>query len=627
MRERLFAWPGQLGWLLGGWLLLAHFIASGQPLVISNQGGTIIIQGQGTIRLGPGGQILDPQIAAAMQMTGADQPAIAQSEFDPPRLAMGQTGTYRVVITAMTEAAGMPKTLPVPAGLELEPTGRAFSYGSGLGSIQPRTTFNFRARPTAVGNFTLPDYEASANAKPVRVPAAALEVLPAGTDVPPSPLRLRAEAPTNDFYVGEMIPVRLRAPDSGNGRVAGFGQAQVSGDAFIVDQNLIRYRREARVVNNQIVGDMVADLAVTPVKEGRLSLRAQAAVSLLGSFPGGITLPNYQPLVDAEPVQINVKRLPSDGRLPGFTGGIGSFELESVTATPGAVRAGEPLTLAVSVRGIGNIHRLVPPKLNWAKGWQILAPVSGASTPSFDGQPGMASFSYTMIPLNGSVRATPAIPFSYFNAATGTYVDLTIPPVLIQVSGSADVPTVEHAPPPASEAEEGEPELKFAEILRSPGRTTSMVPVQARGWFLALQLVPALVLGGLWWWDQRRRFLADHPEVVARARARRALRRELRRLRHAGRKRDARAFVESATRGLQHAAAPCSRANPAALVAADVLSALPADEREGEPGRLVRRVFGAGDRLHFLDQPGEGTSLLEAEAKVEGLLKAWRERL
>ena len=61
--------------------------------------------------------------------------------------------------------------------------------------------------------------------------------------------------------------------------------------------------------------------------------------------------------------------------------------------------------------------------------------------------------------------------------------------------------------------------------------------------------------------------------------------------------------------------------------AADVLGALPVTEREGEPGRLVRRVFGAGDQLHFLDQPGEGKSLLEARGQVEGLLKEWRERL
>ena len=69
------------------------------------------------------------------------------------------------------------------------------------------------------------------------------------------------------------------------------------------------------------------------------------------------------------------------------------------------------------------------------------------------------------------------------------------------------------------------------------------------------------------------------------------------------------------------------RANPAALVAADVLGALPAGERDGETGGLVRRVFGAGDRLHFLDQAGEGTSLLEAQAQVESSLKQWRVRL
>ena len=610
-------------------LLLAAFTAPAQQLTISNQGGSFIIQGQGVIRIGPGGQVLDPQIAAAMQMSGADQPAVAQAEFDPPTLAVGQTGTYRVVITAMTEAAGMPATLPVLPGLELEPTGRAFSYGNGLAGIQPRTTVNYRVRPTAPGNFTLPAYDASANAKPVRVAPVALQVLPQGANVPPSRLQLRAQAPTNDFYVGEIVPVRLRLVSAGDNSVAGFGQAQVSGDAFVVDQSLIRYRRDARMENGQIVGDMVADLAVMPVKEGRLPLRAQALASVFRPpTASGITLPGYQPLVDAEPVMVNVKRLPAEGRPASFTGAIGGFDLESVSATPGGGRAGEPLTLAVTIRGVGNIHRLVPPKLSWAKGWQVFAPVSGASTPAFDGQPGLASFSYTMIPLNNSVRATPEIPFSYFNPASGTYVDLTFPPVPVQVVGGADLPIVQSAPPPDTDEEDGEPELKFAEIMTAPGGTTAtLTPVQAHGWFLLLQLAPALALGGLWWWDRRRRYLADHPDVVARARARRALRRELRRLRRAGQARDGRAYVESAARAMQQAAAPVTRANPAALVAADVLGALPVTEREGEPGRLVRRVFGAGDQLHFLDQPGEGKSLLEARGQVEGLLKEWRERL
>ena len=597
-------------------------------LVISNQGGAIIIQGQGMVRLGAGGQVLDPQIAAAMQMAGTDQQAMAQAEFDPPTLALGQKGTYRVVITAMTEAAGMPAELPKVPGLEFEPTGRAFAYGSGPFGVQPRTTFNYRVRPTAVGTYTMPSYSASANARPVEVGPVTLRVLPSGAETPLSPVRLIAQVPTNTFWVGELVPVRLRMLDRGDGSVVGFGQAQVSGDAFVVDQNLIRYRRETRMERGRVVGEMVADLAVTPLKEGRLPLRAQAtAVMLRPAASTTITLPNYQPLVDADLVEVEVRRLPVDGRPASFTGAIGIFDFEQVSAMPGGVRAGEPLTLSVTVRGVGNIHRLVPPKLSWAKGWQVFAPVLGPTTACMDGQPGSANFTYTMIPLNNSVRGTPEIPFSYFNPANGTYQEMNIPSVPIMVVGGADVPIVESAPPQRVEDEDGEPPLKFAEIVNQPGAVAAMVPAQARAGFWVVQLALGLGLGGLWTWDRRRRYLADHPYVVARARARRAMRRELRRLRRAGRARDARAFVEAALRALQQAAAPLHRANPAALVAADVLGALPVGEREGEAGTLVRRVFLAGDRLRFLGQPEEGTSLLGAREQIESLLKQWRERL
>jgi hypothetical protein len=142
-----------------------------------------------------------------------------------------------------------------------------------------------------------------------------------------------------------------------------------------------------------------------------------------------------------------------------------------------------------------------------------------------------------------------------------------------------------------------------------------------------LQLVPALLLGGLWFWDRRRRYLAAHPEVVLRARARRRLRQQWRALKLAASARDAAGFISAATSALREACAPFETANPNALVCADVLRGLSPAEREGADGRLVRELFAASDALRFVNRPPDGVALLAQQPQLETLLAKWKARL
>lgn len=570
---------------------------------------------------------IDPLVASAMQQAGIDQSLTAQAEFDPPAITVGEHATYRVVVTAMIEGVSLPEKLPAPPGLELAFTGRGFTYAGTGGGIQPRTTLNYRVSASAPGGYVIPPYQGSANGKPVTIPSARLQVLPAGTPVPGRSPRLELEVPPGEFYLGQSIRARVVLLDPGDNSVAGLAQPQAGGDAFVADPGPVAYRRELREEGGRTVVAHVCELLVTPIRAGRLSLTAHGVAALTRPIvTSGISLSNYSPLLDSEPVNVTVKHLPKEGELPGFTGGLGSFQMEPPRTSTNQVRAGEPLTLAVTLRGEGNLHRLLPPPLGWAKGWQMFPPLT--ETP----MPGVVRFTYTLIPLSQTLAATPAIPFCYFDPGRTQYVDLTIPPVPIQVlpSPGAAASTAEVVAPSADNPDlpAGERELVLTGLADAPGRVVStLTPLQERPWFLGLQAAPAVVLGALWGWQRRRRYLVEHPEVILRARARRGLRRQLRLARRAAADRDAPGFVRAAVNALREASAPHAAANPGALVCSDVLEALPAAERAGGGGQTVRQLFAAADQWRFVAPSPDGVALLALQPEFERLAGQLRARL
>jgi hypothetical protein len=132
---------------------------------------------------------------------------------------------------------------------------------------------------------------------------------------------------------------------------------------------------------------------------------------------------------------------------------------------------------------------------------------------------------------------------------------------------------------------------------------------------------------GLWGWDKRRRYLAQHPDLVLRRRARRALRRERRALQRAAHAADAPRFVACAVRSLRVACAPHYPAEPRALVGADILAVLPEHERTGRAGQTVRRVFAVSDAEQFGRDSEDPSGLLKLKPELEEVLGHLEEKL
>ncbi len=555
-----------------------------------------------------------------------DSPVTARAEFDPPVAVVGQRVVFRVEVSALDESLKVPDQLPVPAGLEFHPGGHGQMYQpTGSMKLQPRTTYLFHVTATNAGSFTMPQFEVLAYGKPVKVPAATLTLEPKGATASYEPPGLQVDLPPGEIYAGQLVRLKLVLPDAGASRVLGFNKARIEGDFIFTEPAPLGARRDNIQRDGKIIPAFLAEVAITPLRAGRLNIVAEAYAFASRPIAGQTNVFQIaQMLVDSDPISLQVKELPAQGKLPGFTGAVGVFTADRPILSMYDVRAGDPLTLTVTVRGEGNIGHLTPPPAPELRDWQTFPPTGEPIAATFIQQRGYASFNYTMIPLSDQIKTTPAIPFSYFDPVREMYVDLTIPPVPLTVTpGSSGTNTAGVEPTDAANTER-EPVLTG--LAKEPGFTVaSLAPLQQRTWFLLFQIVPAAALGGLWFWDSRRRFHALHPEVRLKRRARRGLRRELRHARRAAAAGNAPGFAASAANALREACAPHSAANPNALVCTDVLRELPAPESKQH--EIVCRLFAAADALRFGNAQRNGQDLLALKPDLERLLEQMKERL
>ncbi len=564
-----------------------------------------------------------------------DSPVAVFSAFDPPVATRGERITYRLVVTAMNESVNVPTNLPAPAGLAVALGGRGQNYASTGQKLQPRTSVNYRITPLTNGVFTMPPFEITVYGKKVKVPEARLEVREPNQVATREAPRLVVQLPPEDFYAGQSFNVKIILLVPQPATILGLSQVQVLGEGFTSDPMSLRQRHENTVREGKPYTAMVCELTITPIYHGTNSFIAQVhAIINPTGIPTGPNMPFYQPLLDSDPVQLLVRSLPKEGELPGFTGGIGRFMMDTPKLSAAEVRAGDPVTLSIGLRGDGNLARLGPPRVVRARDWQMFPPTTDVVSPTPMPAQGLRSFVYTLIPLSDRARATPAIPFSFFDPQKKSYVDLTIPPVALRVlpapagAVAALQPQGGVVPQWADGSGDKDHELTMTGLAEIPGWTVAtLAPLQRRPWFLALQAALGAGLAGLWAWERRRQYLAHHPEVILKCRARRGLRRQLKRLRLAAAGRDLGGFVTAAVQALREACAPHSAATPEALVGGDVLRELPPSESRRQEEAVVAKLFQAADALQYRGATAPGEALFELQPALENILAKLKARL
>jgi hypothetical protein len=554
------------------------------------------------------------QLQVAQPAVDISSPVTATATFDPPVTQVGGKTFYRVTVDATESSIEWPEKIPAPLFLLPGIKSQGQIMQTLNGQFRPLTAFLYEVLPTTTGRFTIPEFKVPAYGQTVTIPAASLDVVAENSAPIPPPRQLVLETSATNVFLGEPFRVRVLLPSSAANEIEALRETLLNGDGFITDKTATRQSVQTINYQGQLKPVFLFETTLTPIATGPLRISAQAftagrefsgQISITGqvTIPGG---PARYVFLVSEPVEIKVRPLPSAGELPGFTGTIGKFTIAPPRLATNRFRVGEPVHLEVGFHAEGNLTRFVPPEPPRVREWQIIA----------DKPPGSG---YTLIALTDEVRATPAIPFSYFDPEAAQYVDLTIPALPVTVTGQG-------LPVEVTALNEAETNalLKLSNLATTADKTvSSLKPLQLQRWFIGVQLVPLIGFIALWQWDRRRRFLAAHPEIVRRRKAKRDLRREKIKLQKAVAAGDAAAFTQHAVNAMKIAVAPHFPAHPQALVGGDVLWLLDAAGRDGE---TVRAMFAADDS-QFAITPTTQADLLSLHSAVEAVLQKLEARL
>lgn len=558
--------------------------------------------------------------------------------FDPLVIGLGEQSTYRVTINAVSDSIKWSDDIYAPMELTLKQSARGQILQPAGAVLKPITTINHHVTATQAGEFTIPEFRVKVYGRNVTVPFARLIVSTNASAAAPRPARLFLGLSETNAYCGQPLKVRVLMPAAQNNVVQALQQVQINGDGILLDQSAVRQRIQQMEFNGHAGPAYIFESTLTPLVAGRIDVTAQAFTAG-NQFFGGITIhgnatilggASQYVLLDSDAVQLNIEPLPRAGVLPGFNGAIGQFTLDPPQLETNRVRVGDAVKLFVTFRTEGEIKRLLSPPPPAVTNWQMFPPVTeGAQmlTATANSISSAQTFSYTLIPLTNNMTATPTIPFSYFNPQSKTYVDLTIPSLSITVlAGKATAEA--QAIAQVAAAVSNDKKLKLSSLATAPGRTaTSLVPLQMRGSFLLLQLVPLAGFAGLWFWDRRRRFFEQHPEVLVRRKAKRALRRECVALRSAASVGDASRFANIAVNALRVACAPHFPATPRALVGRDVLELFNQSEQQGRTGEVVKKFFAITDAAQFSPTSTEANELLGLQNELNRVLDELEARL
>ena len=525
------------------------------------------------------------------------------ASFDPGA-RVGRPVKYRVTLMGATRITDLPQ-VPEVEGLTFRPLGRSMQ-GGGV------TIFMFDVIANRPGSFVVPSFEFTTGGNKIVVPLTRLEV----ADAQPGEARYQPvlsyiDLPKRDFYVGETISGRIVFVETPDESPTYIQHVVKTGGSvvFRVDNMHRNVEVEIDGVKRRAVAKPVQ---ITALKEGPTEVNCQVIVHIQkrdsgAQFqqPGGFAM-QTQSTIDVPSTRFQVLPLPKEGRLPGFSGAIGQFLLGAPKISGTEVEVGEPITMAISLTGEGNLSGVSAPDVPAdSPDWQIFKPTTDLDAPNDEATPLLATktFTFTLIPKRPGVRATPALPYSYFDPVVAKFVDVSVPPQPVKVKAGAENPAIASTKPEERAPEVAEPksakpiEPSLTGLAESPGMwTRSLGPALWSRWFLAAQALPIVLLAALWARRARREHLAANPQILRRRHARAAARVALGEARAAARRGDQNAFLSASTRAIREAAAPLDTAQAGSLTQEEVLHILRDDE---VASRTAKSIFESAEAHRY----------------------------
>ena len=326
--------------------------------------------------------------------------------------------------------------------------------------LRPKQEGTFELRPASIEvggkifeSNTIKIQVVKAQSKPAQPQAGSTEEPlqgdPQDVELGSDNLFVRVEMSKQNVFKGEQIVSTVKLYVNPNIPIAGFDEVNLPTYEGFYTQDVeipqqVNFTRE--VYNNKIyqVG-VLKKTVLFPQQNGRLTvepfsmaLLVQQQVKQRSFFDDFFnSFRTVKTTITSKPVTVNVKDLPQAP--PDFMGGVGNFSVASVISNQD-VTTNDAVTLKVTISGSGNIRLVNTPVLQLPSDFEIYDPKTTDNVSvTGSGVSGTKTIEYLFQPRFEGEYEIPAIQFTYFNPATGSYETKTTGAYQLRVKkGSGD---------------------------------------------------------------------------------------------------------------------------------------------------------------------------------------------
>jgi hypothetical protein len=504
------------------------------------------------------------------------------------------------------------------------------------GKMSRETVFMYTVTPKHAGALDIPairvgrdetspihaDVSAEPQAAARATTAAAATAATPVADREPTRAFVRIDAPKRSVYVGEAVPVRIRAYFRGGVAATLQGNPHLTSSAFTLDQLSDKPAQKQVEIDGvpYLQATWTATLSaakpttdkVTVELPVEIAYRERRAVApqqrrsmrdIFGSDPFGDDdffvddsmfggsffdqdpFAGFDSMFDAGEVRqqqltlrhtaaaTRVVELPEKGQPQDFGGAVGTFDL-AVELPKEALRVGEPATLTFQVKGSGNFDHVNVEGIAASADWKVYP---GKTEVAPDGR--SKTITQTIVPIHAGALEIPAVSLDFFDPKKGVYRTARTEAAHVDVAanGAAD------------------PDLASSSTRDSGMAPNRVAPSRAHS-----TLTPLLMQPSFWMYPGALALLLALQFGVAlgqeRWRSRGMNRRvasEQRKARAAARAGDVGGFFGAARTALQVALAEQWHVRPETITAADV------ERRLGGEGAEIRDLFDRADHIKY----------------------------
>lgn len=463
--------------------------------------------------------------------------------LDRPTIRLGESAKLSLNFENCqpAEAPGFPNV----ANLQFAYGGQSSSFRLVNGQQSSILTLFYFVTASQAGDYTIPRIIAPVGTdrlttEPLKLKVVKTDDKVSETDAQGQLAFLKLLAPKTNLYVGEVLPVEIQLFVV-NGQ--DLQMQPLTGDGFTFGKTQQLPQRQVQVGNGTYVMVSIKTTAVAnragSLKLGpaecRLALRIPVNRRRTGdpfddffNDPFGARYELRPTRLASDPLTLEAVPLPEANRPADFAGSVGDFTL-SVTAGPTNVAVGDPVQLKVRVAGKGALESVnLAPLAQW-RDFTTYPPTTQVETTDPLGVEGVKTFQYDVVPQNISVKELPGLSFSFFDPMRKAYRTLTHPPtpILVRPTASA-LPLAAAGAKPGGPAQGPVPPQDIVGVKQWLGAFAQIrPPLLDQGWFLGLQIVPLLLLGGAFGWRKRREHLEQNPRAARRLTVARVVRQGL----------------------------------------------------------------------------------------------------